>query len=122
MARSTRNHQQSTRRNIRPKTDGEFSVNGETRPRRKTAREVAEESFMAELGRAARYLVTRNGYIVAAFVDEDDALMFEAEMADVDRARGAEADGTTCEVLDRRGSRIGGYWVSGTRIMAYLRG
>lgn len=91
------------------------------RPRRKSAREIAEDSFKAELSRAARYLVTKDGYIVAAFADQDDAIMFESELADVDKARGNLSEGTTCEVLDRRGRRLAGYWVSGGRIMSYLR-
>jgi hypothetical protein len=105
----------------RPQGDAGFSVNGESRPRRKSPKELAEEAFLAELGRAARFLVTRNGYIVAAFANEDDALMFEGELADVDLAQGEKAEGTTCEVLDRRGRRLGGYWISGSRIMAYVR-
>lgn len=120
MAKNTRN-QTTSSQDSRRQDEREFSVNGESRPRRKSARELAEEAFVSELNRAARYLVTHNGYIVAAFADEDDALMFEGEMADVDSARGAEADGTTCEVLDRRGRRLGGYWISGSRVMTYLR-
>lgn len=99
----------------------DFSVNGENRPRRKSAKEVAEEAFRAELSRAARYLVTRNGYIVAAFADEDDALMFEAELADIDGAQAHESDGMTCEVIDRKGRRLGGYWVAGGKVMSYIR-
>lgn len=117
-------HATNARDNMGPMPEpagGTPSAIGEGKPRRKSAKEIAEEAFLAELGRAARYLVVRNGYIVAAFADEDDALMFEAEMADVDRSRPNEADGTTCEVLDRRGRRLGGYWISGGKVMAYLR-
>lgn len=78
----------------------------------------AEEEFVKQLAVSARYLVTHNGYIVAAFANVDDALMFEGDLADVDAAR-MEA-GATCEVLDRKGRRHGGYFVTGTKVVSYL--
>ena len=87
---------------------------GEARGRRYSA----HDAFLAELDRSARFLVTHNGYVVAAFADCDDALMFEGDLAEIDGARGTE--GARCEVMDRKGRRIGGYWVSGGRTMSYL--
>lgn len=78
----------------------------------------AHDAFLAELDRSARFLVTHNGYVVAAFADCDDALMFEGDLAEIDGARGTE--GASCEVVDRKGRRIGGYWVSRGRTMSYL--
>lgn len=93
---------------------------------KKTAREAREaqraarEKAMSELvGSFASYLVTRDGYVVATFAREDDALLFEAELADLDRAHGTQH--AKCEVLDREGRRVGGYLITAGRLCAFLR-
>lgn len=68
-------------------------------PERESHKERAGHELTEAIDRAARYLVTRDGRIVAAFGSEEDALLFESELADLDRARGAKSG--WCEVFDR---------------------
>ena len=93
---------------------------------KKTAREIREaqaavrEKAMSELvGSFASYLVTHDGYIVATFAREDDALLFEAELAELDLEQGVR--NAKCEVLDRRGRRAGGYLITAGRLCTFLR-
>lgn len=82
--------------------------------------EVAEHALSLEVDRGARYLVYRNGLLLASFLREDDALLFEAELAELDVAR--HVDGATCEVRDRgRALRAGGYVLAGGRLTSFLR-
>ena len=60
---------------------------------------------------AGRYLVVRNGHQLAAFAREDDALLFEGELAELDVARGVTS--ARCDVTDVRGNRVGGYVIAG---------
>ena len=76
-------------------------------------------SLAEAVGRSARYLVTYNDRTLAAFAREDDALLFEAELADLDRARGITA--ARCEVLDRKGRRVGGFVITAGRMLAFVR-
>lgn len=69
--------------------------------------------------RSAHYLVTYNGQLVASFLREDDALLFEAELADLDRAHGVES--ALCEVRSRRGQRLGGYLLTAGKLLSFLR-
>ena len=64
------------------------------------------------------FLVVRNGRIIATFLNEDDALLFESELADLDVAHGA-AD-VTCEVRSRGGHRVGGYLLAGGKIVTFV--
>ena len=80
----------------------------------------ATEELVAELiDRSARYLVIYEGAVLATFANEDDALLFEAELADLDRAHGTQS--ATCEVLDRRGRRAGGYLITAGHLCTFLR-
>ena len=80
----------------------------------------ATEELLAELiDRSARYLVIYEGAVLATFANEDDALLFEAELADLDRAHGTQS--ATCEVLDRRGRRAGGYLITAGSLCTFLR-
>ena len=75
----------------------------------------AGERLARAIDASARYLVLRDGRLVAAFADEDDALLFEGELAELDRS----ADGATCVVRTRAGKRIAGYKVVGSRLLAF---
>ena len=86
----------------------------------KEAERRAQEQALSELiDRSAKYLVLYDGHIIATFTREDDALLFEAELADLDRAHGV--DGAECAVLDRRGRRVGGYMICSGSMYAFLR-
>ena len=63
--------------------------------------------------------MTHDGRLLATFVSEDDALLFEGELADIDRARGVKS--ALCEVRDRKGRRLGGYVITAGRLCAFLR-
>ena len=67
---------------------------------------------------SARYFVERDGMLLASFAREDDALLFEGELADLDVARGITS--ATCEVRDRHGRYRGGYLISGGRLVAFV--
>ena len=90
-------------------------------PRREESRaERAGREIAEAIARSARYFVTRNGRIVAAFSNEEDAFLFESELADLDRARGAKSG--WCEVFDRRtGHRLGGYLMTPDRMVVFER-
>ena len=77
-----------------------------------------EEVVKAALRGAAKYLVAYNGSIVATFAHEDDALLFESELADLDVAHGAT--NVTCEVRSRGGRRVGGYLLAGGKIVTFV--
>ena len=64
------------------------------------------------------FLVVRNGRIIATFLNEDDALLFESELADLDVAHGAT--NVTCEVRSRGGRRVGGYLLAGGKIVTFV--
>ena len=78
-----------------------------------------EDRLAVAVERSARYLVTHNGRLLASFAEADDALLFEAELADLDRSHGVSS--ALCEVRDRRGSRLGGYLVSAGKLLTFLR-
>ena len=64
------------------------------------------------------FLVVRNGRIIATFLNEDDALLFESELADLDVTHGAT--NVTCEVRSRGGRRVGGYLLAGGKIVTFV--
>lgn len=64
---------------------------------------------------SARFLVLRDGRLVAACVDEDDALLLEGEFAELDRT----TDGASCVVRTRAGKCIAGYEVRGGKMLAF---
>ena len=83
-------------------------------------RELMERELKAAIERSARYLVTYDARIIATFAREEDAFLFEGELADLDRAHRAESG--RCEVIDRRsGHRLGGYLVAGGKILVFVR-
>ena len=83
------------------------------------AQRTAANYLLSLIDRSACYLVTRNGCLLATFANLDDALLFEAELADLDRAHG-EA-GVLCEVRDRQGQRMGGYLLTPEKMLNFLR-
>ena len=108
------------------KTREMASQNGAEAPRLATPgreeshEERAKRELAEAIDRASRYFVTRNGRIVAAFSNEEDAFLFESELADIDRARGAKSG--WCEVFDRRsGRRLGGYLMVPDRMIIFER-
>lgn len=84
------------------------------------AERAAQERALSELiDRSAHFLVLYDGHVIATFAREDDALLFEGELADLDRARGV--GGAECAVFDRRGRRVGGYMISSGSMFAFVR-
>ena len=67
---------------------------------------------------AAHWLVVRNGALVATFFRADDAMLFEATLADLDLARAA--DGARCEVRGLDGRLLGGYAITAGRMLAMV--
>lgn len=86
---------------------------------RKPERSPQEQLLDSAIDASARFLVTHDGRLLATFVSEDDALLFEGELADIDRARGVKS--ALCEVRDRKGRRLGGYVITAGRLCAFLR-
>ena len=90
----------------------------ESRP--KSSRNRPIDPLAAAIERAARYLVTYDGTIIATFTREEDAFLLESELADLDRAHGVTTG--KCEVLERRtGRRLGGYLLTGGKMLVFLR-
>ena len=87
--------------------------------KRQAEREARRKALQDLVVRSASYLVTCDGYVVATFAHEDDALLFEAELADLDLAHGVR--NAHCEVLDRNGRRVGGYLITAGRLCTFLR-
>ena len=86
----------------------------------RAVRSLDDEVLSTAIDRSAHYVVTYNGQLVATFLNEDDALLFESELADLDRAHGVTT--AKCEVLVRRsGHRVGGFMVTAGRLFAFLR-
>lgn len=91
----------------------------ERRQRRENRRRMERNLQMAIDG-AARCLVTYNGSIVAAFAREEDAFLFESELADLDRAH--REDSARCEIIDRTtGHRLGGYMLTASKMFVFVR-
>ena len=90
----------------------------ENRP--KPSRNRPCDPLAVAIERAARYLVTYDGTIIATFAREEDAFLLESELADLDRAHGTTNG--RCEVLERRtGRRLGGYLLTGGKMLVFLR-
>lgn len=82
--------------------------------------ERVRRDLAAAIEQSAHFLVTYDSRIVATFAYEEDAFLLESELADMDRERGAESG--KCEVLDRRtGHRLGGYLITGGRMLVCVR-
>ena len=105
---------------------GELLSGGVFSPDDKPAKQHGEREKSAQellldhaIDASARFLVTHNGRLLATFVSEDDALLFEGELADIDRARGTQS--ALCEVRDRKGHRLGGYVITAGHCCVYVR-
>ena len=99
---------------------GVFSPDDKASSRaRKRVKSPEEQLLDGAIDTSARFLVTHNGRLLATFVSEDDALLFEGELADIDVARGT--DSALCEVRDRRGRLLGGYVITAGRLCAFVR-
>ena len=81
----------------------------------KAERQAKEDALSELVDRMARYLVFYDGRIVATFASADDALLFEAELADLDRDHGVHC--VECKVFDRAGNLIGGYTITAGMMM-----
>ena len=77
------------------------------RDTRKEEREAKERALSELIDSTARYVVFYDGRIVATFASADDALLYEGELADLDRDHGVRC--VECKVFDRKGKLIGGY-------------
>ena len=84
-----------------------------------TGTNVIGQALTAAIDRSARFLVTYDEKIIATFAREEDAFLLEGELADLDRAHGVAAG--SCEVLDRKGRRLGGYMLTGGKMLVFLR-
>lgn len=85
-----------------------------------SAREAEQRALSEAIDHSARYLVTYDGRVMASFALEEDALLFESERADLDLVHGVESG--RCEVVDRRtGHRLGGYLLTGGKMLSFLR-
>ena len=118
---------ESASRGAAPVSDpGELLQGGVFSPSDKPARKSggpeksAQEQLLEDaIENAARFLVIHNGRLLATFASEDDALLFEGELADIDRAHGTQS--ALCEVRDRKGRRLGGYVITAGRECVFLR-
>ena len=78
------------------------------------------DTLAAAINHSSRYLVTYDGKIIATFEREEDAFLFESELADLDQAH--EVSTANCEVVERRtGKRLGGYLLSAGKLIVFLR-
>ena len=89
------------------------------RERKAALRKLQEQALSELIDRSAHFLVLYDGHIIATFSREDDAMLYEGELADLDRAHGVQ--GAECAVLDRRGRRIGGYMITAGSMYAFVR-
>ena len=79
-----------------------------------------ERNLTAAIERSMRYLVTYGGEIISGFANEEDAFLFEGELADLDVAHGTEC--AKCEVIERAtGERLGGYLLAGGALVVLLK-
>lgn len=100
-----------------PAAEPAITVRDERRESRKKAK---DRGVSAAIDHAALYLVTYNGRLIASCVNEEDAFLLESELADLDRARDTATG--KCEVLERRtGKRLGGYLITGGKMLVFLR-
>ena len=83
---------------------------------RDAERQAKEDALSELIDRMARYLVFYDGRIVATFASADDALLYEAELADLDRDHGVRC--AECRVFDREGHLIGGYTITAGMMMS----
>lgn len=119
-ARDAQQAVEDARRAERVATDAAKAARSAAAGAARAVRECEDAFFSAAIDRSAHYVVTYNGQLVATFLNEDDALLFEAELADVDQAHGASQ--AKCEVLVRKsGQRVGGYLLTAGTMMAYVR-
>ena len=100
-------------------TGGVFSPDDKPEGRKKHEKSPQERLLEEAIDASACFLVTHNGRLLASFVSEDDALLFEGELADIDLAHGVKS--AICEVRDRRGRRMGGYVITAGSICSFVR-
>lgn len=125
-------HDAASARPVRTKTPGEPTVPATSstdkstkskkqleRERKAELRKLQEQALSELIDRSAHFLVLYDGHIIATFSREDDAMLYEGELADLDRAHGVQ--GAECAVLDRRGRRIGGYMITSGSMYAFVR-
>ncbi|MDO4538287.1 MAG: hypothetical protein Q4B54_09015 [Coriobacteriales bacterium] len=92
----------------------------EAKVRKPTGPGREADALACAIERAACYLVTFDGAIIASFMREEDAFLFESELADLNRAHGVTSG--KCEVIDRKsGHRLGGYMLSAGQLLVFLR-
>ena len=84
----------------------------------KAACVYAETPAPAKASVPSGYRVVKDGQLLATFVNADDALLFEGELAEIDKARGVTS--ARCEVTDARGRRVGGYLITAGRMLAMV--
>ena len=103
----------------RAATSAELLVRTLGERQQQTRRDDSPAAIAAAIDRSAHYVVTYNGQLIASFLREDDALLFEAELADLDTAHGVES--ARCEVRSRRGERLAGYVITVGKQLCFLR-
>ena len=89
---------------------------------RRTAKPTDRRSdtLSAAINHNSNYLVTYDGKIIATFDREEDAFLFESELADLDKTH--DVSSGKCEVIERRtGKRLGGYLLAGGKMIVFLR-
>ncbi len=99
-------------------TDTQKSKTAAKKAEAKRRKAQAKAALERAVVSCARFLVVYDGNLIASFAREDDALLYEAELADLDRGNGVEA--ALCEVLDRAGRRVGGYFITAGKMVAFL--
>ena len=78
------------------------------------------DTLISAIDTCARYLITYDGKIISAFEREEDAFLFESELAELDQAHGVMS--ATCEVIERKtGKRLGGYFIAGGKLVVFVR-
>ena len=101
-------------------SDQEITEPQLTTPERSTSGNRKEDMLLAAVRQAANYLVTYDSRIIAVFARMEDAFLLESELGDLDKARGATSG--RCEVFDcHTGQRLGGYLITGGKLLVYLR-
>ena len=80
----------------------------------------ANQELCDKVNQSARYLVTYDRRILASFLREEDAFLFEAELAELDQKQLAKSG--TCVVVDRMsGKRLGGYMMTNGKMLVFVQ-
>ena len=88
------------------------------RDARNAERKTKERALSELIDSMARYVVFYDGRIVATFASADDALLYEGELADLDRDHGVHC--VECKIFDRKGNLIGGYTITAGMMVSTL--